>query len=65
MIQNARKSSAPTATYEPVRLDDAAKLAAELAAAREKLRQVLRWADRGEWLESGSDRLYDILSSKP
>jgi hypothetical protein len=64
VIQSARKSATKTASYEPVRLDDSAELAAELAAAKQKLREVLRWADRGEWMETGSDRLYDILLSK-
>lgn len=55
MIQSPRKSTVPTVAYS----DHAA--AKQLLRLREMRARVRDWAERGEWRETGSDGLFQIL----
>lgn len=55
MIQSPRKSTLPVVSYS-----DGA-LATQLLKLRTQREKVRLWAERGQWRESGSDGLFQIL----
>lgn len=55
MIQSPRKSTIPTVSYSD------AVLANQLLRLRTLRENVRAWAEKGEWRESGSDGLFQIL----